>query len=187
MKKHKLTNEELCERDEKRMRFYPDIIGLTLAGAFVGSDKFWNQGDLFSASEFFNNILGCAMLSILLGLGAKCIYVYYINNRESFDHVGLLSLVISVALVLFVTYFAAVMIKSQDYDKKCAKCDKRVSTENGFELNGSKWICDECVTDGLKSFEYGFCEWCNQPYQIDEMTNGYCDDCFNWNNGYPDE
>lgn len=178
--RRKLTESEWLERDEKRERFFPDIVAFALAGAFVGTERHWNEGLSFDILDVLYHLLGCSLIAVLLGLAAKYIYLWYLNEVSTFDHVNIFTFSVALLLAFLLPLIAASMINGQDSYYRCDVCEKRLDEDHRFQGNEYFDVCYECFVEGLKTGEYGFCELCNAPYDSYNMVEGYCESCFEY-------
>lgn len=179
-KRRKLTDYELEERDEKRERFFPDIVAFAIAGAFIGSERHWNEGLSFEILDVLYHMFSCAFVAVLLGLAAKYIYIWYLNEVSTFDHVNIFTFSVALLLAFLLPLIASTMINGQDSQYRCIECEKRVGEENDIKINDNDDICADCLTNGLQAGEYGFCESCKTIYRSYNMLDGLCENCFEY-------
>lgn len=54
---------------------------------------------------------------------------------------------------------------------KCTLCFRETNNKVNDNIGGKSFLCNKC------EYLYQQCKVCNEYYLIDEMTDGFCDNC----------
>lgn len=187
-KRKKLTESELEDRDAKRRKYYPDVLGFAFAGIFFYSLKYWNIGNSFDFFQVLEDIAWVGLFSTCFGFIWRLLYRTCLPKSGK-GYVTVTSFITAICLTVLIPTLLADMSNDRcvvpckvcfvDLGYRKGEGDDGTISETAIEI-GNDYICRDCFADGLLSGKYGFCEKCNQCKYADDMIDGYCEDCFEY-------